>query len=331
MADKRKGALVVGGIGLASLLLYMATRKVEAAPGLANLYISVIDEYGVGLPDALLTIDSLPAYTDINGNCALLEIDTGSYSGTCSLYGYEITSVALNGVEISFAEGGIIMDFELTQGVSQLVVVMKEEEGILAGRIGQWGYSTTCVYPTAHVESGLWPDHALDFDYNLRPSTWYIDVVGYNDSPNPVTAKLEIVGTNANIFNQAGDQYIQPGGHAIFNFSMGLPRVRGEYHFDAVLSFDGVTVAEGRWTINYDGGVSLASIDIQVNDEAGNPLEDVLFKVNTSAALTDHSGACAFDNLELGSHQGYCHKTDYKVTSIKLNGVEIPVTPEGYF
>lgn len=328
MVDKRKGVLVVGGLGLAGLLAYLLARKVEAAPGLANLYISAIDESGVGSPDVLFTIDGISAYTDINGNCAFLELPTGPYSCSCIKDGYEVIYATLNGVEILF-EGGI-MDFELTQEVNQLTVVMKEVGVVPAGRIGAWGYYTTCAYPTPHAETGVWPNHILDFDYDLFPSTWYISVIGHNDSAFPVTAKLEIVGTNATIYSQASEQSIPAGEYESFSFSMGLPRVRGEYYFDAVLSFDGVVVAEGRWIVNYDAGVTLANLDIEVNDNVGNPMGGVLFRINSDEALTNPSGVCRFTDLAFGSHQGYCHKDGYEITSIRLNGVAIPVT-DGYF
>ncbi|MBA7696412.1 hypothetical protein ES703_105059 [subsurface metagenome] len=181
-----------------------------------------------------------------------------------------------------------------------------------------------------HRETGEWLNHALDFEYDLHPSTFYIDIICHNDSGFPITGKLEVVNTNAVIYNQPSDKTIVAGGHAGFSFSMGLPRVRGEYYFDVVFSADGVILDDGRWTINYDAEVTLASLDIQVRDEAGNPMEGVVFRVNSVEALTDPSGVCGFTDLEFGRHPGYCHKEGYEITSIKLNGVEIPVT-NGHF
>lgn len=141
-------------------------------------------------------------------------------------------------------------DIVLVEGSNKLDIVLEPIPVIPLGRIGKWSYSVTVAYPTVHREYGEWLNHTLNFEYDLHPSTFFIQVLCYNDSTSPATAKLEIVNTNATILNQAGIQYILPG-KTPFNFSMGLPRVPREYYFDAVLSFDGVTVDEGRWIINY--------------------------------------------------------------------------------
>lgn len=128
-------------------------------------------------------------------------------------------------------------------------------EVAIQGGIGKWSYSVTCAYPDLHREHGDWPDHALDFDYDLYPSTFFISLKCYNDSDFEVVATMEIVDSNANIVHQPspafGDPTIEANDFKRFSFVFTLPRTPGEYYFDATLSFDGVIVDEGRWVIRY--------------------------------------------------------------------------------
>lgn len=168
--------------------------------------------------------------------------------------------------------------------------VVIEEVGVPEGRIGMWSYYTTCAYPSVHAETGYWPNHILDFDYDLSPSTWYITVLCYNDSGSPITGKLEIVGTNATVYSPPSDQAIPAGGTGSFNFSMGLPRVRGEYYFDVKFSANGIVLDEGRWTINYDAG-GPSEAEFEVTNLMINPSEvSVGGDVLVTATVTNVGG-----------------------------------------
>lgn len=146
-------------------------------------------------------------------------------------------------------------DITLVEGLNELNVALVPESVVLEGRVDSWDYSTTCSYPTVHRETGDWPDHALDFDYDLYPSTWFIDLKAYNDSIVGVSAEIVIVASNANIVHypspRFGDPNIAAGSSKWFSFCMTLPRVPGEYYFDIALKFGGIVVLEERWTINY--------------------------------------------------------------------------------
>jgi len=139
----------------------------------------------------------------------------------------------------------------LLKGDNNIEIVMEEIPAPPQGRIGQWRYRVACSQPTIHVEEGNWPNHALAFDFDLFPSTFTIYVRCHNDSSITILAELVIVDTNGHITWQPSQKSIGPGSSREVNFAAGLPRVRGQYYFDAILSFDGVIVDEGRWIINY--------------------------------------------------------------------------------
>lgn len=95
MADKKKVAIGVGIAGVVGLGVYLATRKVEAAPpppppGLANLYGKVTNaQTGNPIAGVLVTLDSMSVYADSGGNYAFLDLEPGGYWGSASKEGYE--------------------------------------------------------------------------------------------------------------------------------------------------------------------------------------------------------------------------------------------------
>jgi len=145
-------------------------------------------------------------------------------------------------------------DITLPQGNNALQIVLKPV-AVVAGRMGKWSFSVTVAYPEMHREHCEWPNHTLDFDFDLYPSTFFMDLRCYNDSPFEVVAEMVIVGSNANIVHQPSpafyDPHIKANSSNPFSWCMTLPRTPGDYYFDAVLSFDGVVVDQGRWILRY--------------------------------------------------------------------------------
>ena len=94
MEDKKKIAIGLGIAAGAGVLIYVLTRPDEELPppppDKANLYGKVTDaETGSVLPDVLITLDGLSAYTGLNGNYTFLNLTPGSYSGSVAKEGYE--------------------------------------------------------------------------------------------------------------------------------------------------------------------------------------------------------------------------------------------------
>lgn len=145
-------------------------------------------------------------------------------------------------------------DIILVEGNNEQNLVLQPIVVAPLGRIGKWSYTVTVSRPTVHREKGDWLNHSLDFDFDLYPSTFHIDIICHNDSNSSVVATLDIADTNTILHRQPSAKFTPNiGAHksAPFSFSINLPRTPGDYYFDAVLSFDGVIVDEGRWVIRY--------------------------------------------------------------------------------
>ena len=93
-------------LAVAGATIWAMTRRAEGAPpalpGLANLYGKVKDaSTGEVLPDVLITIDSMTAYTSGNGAYAFADLEIKTYTITLHKEGYETTSG-----DIALTEGG---------------------------------------------------------------------------------------------------------------------------------------------------------------------------------------------------------------------------------
>ena len=93
--DGKKAAIGLGVAAVAITGIILATRKAKAAPplpppGYANLYGKVTHSAtGQAISGVLVTLDSRQAYTDVNGDYALVNIPVGSYTANFSKAGYE--------------------------------------------------------------------------------------------------------------------------------------------------------------------------------------------------------------------------------------------------
>lgn len=91
MADKKTLAVIgIVGAGVGVILLATAAKAAPPEPGLANLYGKVTDaETGQKIPDVLVTLNGMQAYTDAAGNYAFNDIEPGEYALQFSKDGYE--------------------------------------------------------------------------------------------------------------------------------------------------------------------------------------------------------------------------------------------------
>lgn len=141
-------------------------------------------------------------------------------------------------------------DITLYEGDNRLDVALNPVTVLLAGRIGQWTYSTTCASPTSHRETGTWPNHLLEFDLELQPSTFYILISCHNDSAVNIKGKLAF-DTNAMVLTLPEPMTIYAGKQRSLTLAIRPPTTPIECYFNTSFFGDNTLLDQGTWRLKF--------------------------------------------------------------------------------